>query len=227
MERRWEPRGRGAACGHGAAGERAHASRARTHAGHGSAWRPLAQRVGWSFRRTRAAGGKPVGSNPHPGAHINLEPRTPPLAWRARCSVLDRAGLLARRLPRPPTFPSARLSGMLADSSGSQQRGLRRNGRSRTRRTTSPDFPFHPVLRLQAGAPGSNAGRSIGEGGATTQASCRTARLLPGFIPLCCERCAACAASAASRSRSALIAARFCGKQGGAWGLAPSRLGAG
>jgi hypothetical protein len=172
MERRCEPRGRGAAGlgRHGrpthGRGETADVPRAR------QCLMTLARRVGWSFRRTRAAGGKPVGSNPHPGAHINLEPRTAPFSRRLRDFVLDRAGLLARRLPLPPTFPSARLSGVMADSSGLQQRGLRRNGRARARRTTSPDFPFHPVLRLQAGAPGSNAGQSIGQCNVRVQASC-------------------------------------------------------
>ena len=158
MERRCEPRGRGAAGlgRHGrpthGRGETADVPRAR------QCLMTLARRVGWSFRRTRAAGGKPVGSNPHPGAHINLEPRTAPFSRRLRDSVLDRAGLLARRLPLPPTFPSARLSGVMADSSGLQQRGLRRNGRSRGASdvTGLPVSPRHMKIgrgtRIECGA---------------------------------------------------------------------------
>ena len=63
----------------------------------------------------------------------------------ARFRTRSQAGLLARRLPPPPTFPSARLQwrdgGFVRLTAG----GLRRNGRARARRTTSPDFPFHLV----------------------------------------------------------------------------------
>lgn len=116
FDKRWEPRQRGA--------------RACAVRGKSADVRKHAIRIGWSFRRAQAAGGKPVGPNPHPGAHIN-QTRSGRSSGLPSSSSAD--------------LPEHKAQWRMAESSGLQQRGLRRNDCN----GSVTGFPFNIVFKFE------------------------------------------------------------------------------
>jgi hypothetical protein len=95
-------------------------------------------------------------------------------------TTTSQAGLLARLHPSLPTFPCKKAQWRGAESSGLQQRGLRRNGQE-SMLPTSPNFPFHLPRRSGVGTRnGAESNRSFRSSANIPAAG---AKMSGGFIP--------------------------------------------